>query len=78
MNLGGMAMKEYSAFPKAPALQEPHNQIVKRHIQNTLYREAVGVFYSPIQLGKPHNDTVSSFKQILEAALFKILSCTAT
>ena len=25
---GAMAMKEHSAFPKAPALLEPHNQIV--------------------------------------------------
>ena len=25
--LGQMAMKEYSAFPKAPALLEPHYQI---------------------------------------------------
>ena len=25
---GAMAMKGYSAFPKAPALLEPHHQIV--------------------------------------------------
>ena len=28
VDLGAMAMKEYSAFPKAPALLEPHHQIV--------------------------------------------------
>ena len=28
-------MKGYSAFPKAPALLEPHHQIVKCHIQDT-------------------------------------------
>ena len=28
VNLGAMAMKGYSAFPKAPALMEPHLQIV--------------------------------------------------
>ena len=28
VNLGTMAMKGYSAFPKAPALLEPHHQIV--------------------------------------------------
>ena len=28
MDLGAMAMKRYSAFPKAPALLEPHHQIV--------------------------------------------------
>ena len=51
---GAMAMKGFSAFPKAPALLEPHHQIVYCHIQDThwwgvlaLYREAVGVFYSP-------------------------------
>ena len=30
-----MAMKGYSAFPKAPALLEPHHQIVYCHIQDT-------------------------------------------
>ena len=28
VDLGAMAMKSYSAFSKAPALQEPHHQIV--------------------------------------------------
>ena len=28
VDLGSLAMKEYSAFPKAPALLEPHHQIV--------------------------------------------------
>ena len=49
-----MAMKGYSAFPKAPALLEPHHQIVQCHISDThwgrvlsLCREAVGVFYMP-------------------------------
>ena len=37
VDLGAMAMKEYSAFPKAPALLEPHHQIVSCHIQDTLY-----------------------------------------
>ena len=27
VDLGAMAMKGYSAFPKAPALLEPHHQI---------------------------------------------------
>ena len=58
LDLGAMAMKGYSAFPKAPALLEPHHQIVYCHIQDTrlggvlpLCREAVGVFYSPSRLG---------------------------
>ena len=28
VDLGAMAMKGYSAFPKAPALLKPHHQIV--------------------------------------------------
>ena len=35
VDLGAMAMKGYSTFPKAPALLEPHHQIVLCHIQNT-------------------------------------------
>ena len=30
-----MAIKGYSAFPKAPTLLEPHHQIVRSHIQDT-------------------------------------------
>ena len=56
MDLGAMAMKGYSAFPIAPVLLEPHYQIVHCHIRTLvgevlpLFREAVGVFYSPSQL----------------------------
>ena len=35
VDLGVMAMKGYSAFPKALALLEPHHQIVYYHIQDT-------------------------------------------
>ena len=53
-----MLMKGYSAFPKAPALLEPHHQIVLCYIQDTrlgggvlpLCRGAVSVFYSPSRL----------------------------
>ena len=34
VDLGTMAMKEYFAFPKAPALLEPCHQIVLCHIQD--------------------------------------------
>ena len=54
VNLGAMAMKGYSAFPKAPAILEPRHQIASCHFQDThwggsypLCKEAVGVFYSP-------------------------------
>ena len=35
MDLEAMAMKGYSAFPKAPALLKPHHQIVLSHITHT-------------------------------------------
>ena len=35
VNLGAVTMKGYSTFPKAPALLEPHPQIVLYHIQET-------------------------------------------
>ena len=38
LDMGVMSMKEYSAFPKAPALLEPHHQIVLGHIQDTCWR----------------------------------------
>ena len=58
LDLVAIAMKAYSAFPKAPALLEHHHQIVLCHIQDTGWervlphcRDAVGVFYSPSRLG---------------------------
>ena len=51
-------MKGFAAFSKTSVLLEPHHQIVYCHIQDTrcggvlpCIREAVGVFYSPSQLG---------------------------
>ena len=35
VDLGAMAIKGYSSFTKAPALLEPHHQIVWCHIQDT-------------------------------------------
>ena len=35
VDLGAMAMKGCSVFPKAPALLGPHHQIVYCHIQDT-------------------------------------------
>ena len=35
LDLGAMAMKRYSTFPKAPALLKPHHQIVLCHIKDT-------------------------------------------
>ena len=52
-----IAMKGYSAFPKAPVLQTPHHQIVLRHNRTLvgvflhLCGDVVGVFYSPNCLG---------------------------
>ena len=53
-----MAMKGYSAFPKAPASLEPHHQIVRSRTLVggvlPLCRSAVDVFYSPSRLGNLH------------------------
>ena len=35
-----MSMKEYSDFPKALALLEPHHRIVECHIQDTRWKES--------------------------------------
>ena len=56
---GAMVMKGYSAFPKAPALLEPHHQHCWNLTLRTLVgggvlplcRETVGVFYNPSRLG---------------------------
>ena len=54
VELGAMAMKGYSAFPKAPA---PSDFLVSYPGHSLgggvlpLCREAVGVFYSPSRLG---------------------------
>ena len=37
VDLGAKAMKGYSIFPKAPALLEPHHQIVLCHILGTYW-----------------------------------------
>ena len=36
VDLGAMAIKGYSAFPKTPALPEPHYQIVYYHSGHSL------------------------------------------
>ena len=51
VNLGAMAMKGFSAFPKNPALLEPHNEIAEGALP--LWRDTVGIFNSPNQLGPP-------------------------
>ena len=44
VDLGAMAMKRSSAFPKALASLEPHHQIVQCHIQDT--RQVGGAYPS--------------------------------
>ena len=56
MDLGAMAMKEYSAFPKAPALLELHHETLVSypgHSFRSSYpsAEKQSVFYSLSQLG---------------------------
>ena len=43
VDLRVVAMKGYSAFPKAPVLMEPHHQIIQCHIQDTC--RFFGVFF---------------------------------
>ena len=58
VDLGVMAMKDYSAFAEAPGLLEPQHQTVLCHIRKffaeelLLCRDAVSVFYSISRLGK--------------------------
>ena len=58
VNLGAMAMKGYSAFPKAPPLLEPTTRLFSVISRTLIWgvlplcREAVSVFYSLSQLGK--------------------------
>ena len=42
VDLGAMAMKGYSAFPKAPTLLEPHHQMKFCDISRTLVRGGGG------------------------------------
>ena len=72
MDLGAIAVKGYSAFPKTPALLEPHHQTVYCHIQDIhwvgwgflpLCRGAVNVFYSPSRLSKKRVFGVSPIGQ---------------
>ena len=57
IDLEVLAMNGYSIFPKAPALLEPHHQMVLCYIQDnclgglTPQQNVVGVFYSPSKLG---------------------------
>ena len=70
MDLGAMAMKGYSAFPKAPALLKLDYQIVLCHIQGIRWcvcvggvlppcKNAITVFYSPRRLGKTWSSSSS-------------------
>ena len=59
VDMEAMTMKGCSASSQFPTLLEPHHQIALCHIQDTcrvealpFCRGAVGVFYSPSQLGK--------------------------
>ena len=73
VNLGAMAKKGYSAFPRAPVLLEPHHQIIQYHIQEIqcgwgvlpLCREAVSVFCKPQSIGpRERRDTPHSPSQL--------------
>ena len=48
MNLGAIAMKWCSAFPKAPASQEPHHQIIMCYVQDICSK--VGGSYPSVEV----------------------------
>ena len=62
VDMGAMAMKGYSAYSKSLSLPLLHHHIIDSHMQDIrwwgvlpLWREAVGVFYSPSRLGNCAN-----------------------
>ena len=79
VNLRAKAMKGYSAFPKAPALQDLHHQTVSV-IDRTLIgrvlppgRDAVCIFYSPSPQG--HGVVANMLDCDIVAIKFKFQSC---
>ena len=78
VDLGAMAMKGCSAFPKAPASLGPHHPIVSCHKLDThggggvllLCRGAVVIFFSPCWLG---NFFFACFSTMLH--IFKKVDC---
>ena len=44
VNLGAMALKKYSTFPKAPGL-EPHHQVVLCNIHDACYSYPLAIFW---------------------------------
>ena len=57
VGLGAIAMKRYSAFPKPTAILELHCYIFRKLVVGVLalYRDAVGEFYCPSQLGQEYH-----------------------
>ena len=65
VSLKVMAIKGYSPFPKAPALLEPHHQIVKCHIYDTLLESPTLLqrcsryILQPQPTGTPRDETLT-------------------
>ena len=53
VDLGVIALKGYSAFPKAPVLLEPHHQIVYCHIQDTRWGSLTPLLRSSLCILQP-------------------------
>ena len=77
VDLGSMAKKEYSTFPKAPVLQF-HHQSFLCHIQAlvrrvlSFCRDAEGLFCTPDRLGHQFLDKAVWISQIANMAENKI------
>ena len=57
-------MKGYSAFPKAPALLEPHHQIVLCHIRDTRWREVLPLGRDPVSVFNGLSRLSKQFKSL--------------
>ena len=87
VDLGAMAMKGYSTFPKAPALQDltiRFFSVISRTLVVggglPLCRGAVSVFYSPSRLGKILFFSANVTRDFLISILFlicKLRDCTS-
>ena len=62
VDLGAMAMKEYSTFPNAPTLLEPHHQIVLCHIQDIRWGSLTPLQRSSRSIPQPQPTGQTSYK----------------
>ena len=78
---GTMALKEYSVFPKAPAVLKSRCQIVSIHIKDicwgvlSFYWDPVGVFYSPELTGPDKLWSLQMFLLLMFTRVYSVSLC---